>query len=84
MFAVLSTLKNGRCFHNRYINIGYAVVLPHTYTWQREIQYQNLFIFEEQINETLPVKFNEILGFWKHAWMENLREPEKLSESDMQ
>ena len=70
MFALINSLGCCPKFRNRFIPVGYAVVLGQTETWREGIPDQRLLIFEEQVSNELIKKLQELQGFWRHLWQD--------------
>ncbi len=70
MFALINSLKCCPKFRNRFIPVGYAVVLGQTEKWPEEIPDQRILIFEEQVSNELIKRLQELQGYWRHLWQE--------------
>lgn len=83
MFAVFKTLKGGRRFARRFINMGYAVILPHTSTWLGTIEYQDILVFQGTVNNNLLKKTDRLINYWRRLWIEAGYKPCQFSSADI-
>ena len=83
MFAVVSTMKSCRRFHNRFIPAGYAAILPGTPKWNVEIVGQRLVLFQEHSNELLLWKLKELIMYWRRLWEDHGKHVENLDREDI-
>ncbi|MDW7730427.1 MAG: NERD domain-containing protein [Bacillota bacterium] len=84
MFAVISTLQHCRRFHNRFIPVGYAAILPGTLKWDEEIVDQRLILFKEHSEDLLLWRLKELMMYWWHLWGDHGKCIEKLKQEDIE
>ncbi len=84
MFAVLTSLDKCRIFHGRFVPVGYAAVLPDTYTWSKEVIDQRFFVFREYLQGNLMSKIEELIGFWRHLWEDHSGNCTDLTQNDFE